>query len=161
MDVTLSAATAGDTDEFIGAVRASRSLHRPWIDPPDSPERFAAYLEHAAREDQAAYLLRHSGCGGLVGLLNPAAQIGRVARDAGVLFLLDATQSVGQFPLDVGALGCDPLTGTGRKFLRGPRGTGLLWVRTAALDPDPAPRRSAARLARRASWGLHPRAEPG
>jgi selenocysteine lyase/cysteine desulfurase len=80
------------------------------------------------------------------GLVNPAAEIGRIARAAGALFLLDATQAVGQFPIDVDAVGCDLLTGTGRKFLRGPRGTGFLWVRPSALerlDPHVAEIRSA------------------
>jgi selenocysteine lyase/cysteine desulfurase len=68
------------------------------------------------------------------GLVNDAEKIGALTQKYRVPFLLDACQSVGQMPIDVQDVRCDFLVGTGRKYLRGPRGIGFLYARSAFLN---------------------------
>lgn len=89
-------------------------------------------LEAAFNSNTRLIAVTHiaSGNGGMM----PINAIGSLARKHGVLYLVDACQSIGQYPLDVEAIQCDMLSVTGRKYLRAPRGTGFLYVRKSVQD---------------------------
>ncbi|MYH89428.1 MAG: aminotransferase class V-fold PLP-dependent enzyme, partial [Gammaproteobacteria bacterium] len=88
-------------------------------------------LEKSLDERTRLITMSHIPTGG--GTISPAAEVGRIARDAKVPFVLDACQSSGQIPVRVREIGCTAMTATGRKYLRGPRGTGLLYVERSFL----------------------------
>jgi len=90
-------------------------------------------LEHlTALIDRRTALISLSHMPSSSGEINPVEKVGEIACAAGVLYQLDACQSVGHVPVDVGRIGCDIMTGTSRKFLRGPRGIGFLYVNEKA-----------------------------
>ncbi|WP_142850157.1 aminotransferase class V-fold PLP-dependent enzyme [Telmatospirillum sp. J64-1] len=102
---------------------------------PDDAATGSVSLEAlAAALERPAGLLAVTHLASTGGAVAPAREIGALARRQGVPFLLDACQTVGQMPVDVKRIGCDMLAATGRKWLRGPRGSGLLYVRGEMLD---------------------------
>ncbi|MFL6022933.1 MAG: aminotransferase class V-fold PLP-dependent enzyme [Marmoricola sp.] len=90
-------------------------------------EAFAALLDERVRLVSLVHVPTNSGS------VAPVAELARLAHEVGALVVLDACQSVGQLALDVDSLGVDALTGSGRKWLRAPRGTGFLYLRASSL----------------------------
>lgn len=125
-------------DDFISNQIAFLSLRKRFgvriVHAPDAPEggvdveAMAALMRtHRPRLVSATHVPTNSG------LVSPVAEIGRHCRELDLLYLVDACQSVGQFVIDVEEIGCDFLTATCRKFLRGPRGSGFLYVSDRVL----------------------------
>ncbi|MGQ9788264.1 MAG: cysteine desulfurase, partial [Candidatus Hadarchaeaceae archaeon] len=94
--------------------------------------------EFEATVDQKTCLIAIHHVSNAIGSIQPVEEIGKLARDNEVLFLVDAAQSVGHMPVDVRRIGCDFLAAPGHKGLLGPQGTGFLYVsedRISELEP--------------------------
>src|SRR5882757_8564810 len=101
--------------------------------PNDESGNFSLLALEAAISPQTKLIaITHipSGAGNVL----PIAKIGQIASKHHILYLVDACQTAGQIPIDVKEINCDMLSVTGRKFLRGPRGTGFLYVRKGVQD---------------------------
>lgn len=107
---------------------------------PDAPEGgvdLGAMEELIRRRGPRVVAVTHAPTSS--GLVQDVAAVGRMCREAEVWYLVDACQSVGQMPVDPESMGADFLSATARKFLRGPRGAGFLWVSERVLEEGLTP----------------------
>ena len=84
--------------------------------------------------DEHTALISVTHAANSIGVLQDIEKIGRIARKYEIPYLVDAAGTIGAVPLDVKRIGCDFLTASGRKYLRGPSGTGILYVKKEMLE---------------------------
>lgn len=109
---------------------------------PDTDSGVTDLVAFAEMLDDSVALVAINHCPSQNGLINDVTGIGKIIREnnPGTWYLVDACQSVGQLPVNAPEIGADFLSVTGRKFMRGPRGTGFLYCSDRALtDLEPFP----------------------
>ena len=116
---------------FMGLLQLQRTLNIKIDVFPSNPDGSIDTTQIDETLDQPTALVMSTTIGTHCGLINPIAAIGKTCKARSILHMVDACQAIGQLPVNVEEYGCDALTSTGRKWLRGPRGTGLLYVRDA------------------------------
>ena len=83
-------------------------------------------IKKEIRKNTKMVVVNH--CSNVIGTIQPVAEIGKICKEAGVLFVVDSTQSAGTIPIDMKAMGIDALIFTGHKCLLGPTGIGGSYV---------------------------------
>lgn len=144
---TWGEANIGSKDEIVLTIAEHASNMLPWqllakrkdarlryVDVLDNGELDVASLPHLLTEKTKLVCFSHVS--NVLGIINPAAEICRIAHDAGAKILIDAAQSAPHIPIDVQNLRCDFLAFSSHKIM-GPMGAGVLWVRRAILDQMP------------------------
>ncbi|MFT5833837.1 MAG: cysteine desulfurase/selenocysteine lyase [Cognaticolwellia sp.] len=91
-------------------------------------EKFESYIDEKVKLIAITHIPTNSG------IVAPVEAIGGIAKKYDILYLVDACQAIGQFPFNVEKIGCDFCTATSRKYLRGPRGLGFLYIRESVME---------------------------
>ncbi|MEO0897079.1 MAG: aminotransferase class V-fold PLP-dependent enzyme [Bacteroidota bacterium] len=113
---------------FIGFLQASEELGVDIRVIPSDETGTLSLPDLEAMIDQRVKLIAITHMPTNGGLVNPAEEVGEIAYKHSIPYLLDACQSVGQYPINVNKIKCTFLSATGRKYMRAPRGTGFLYV---------------------------------
>jgi cysteine desulfurase/selenocysteine lyase len=124
--VLLDRFTYGTTYTMVERLRVARGVSVEVVSSNDDGtvdvNQLARLLDSATRLVAITHMPTH------LGTRTDVAAVGRVLQGTGVVFALDVAQTLGQMPIDVKAIGSQVAFAPGRKFLRAPRGTGLLYV---------------------------------
>ena len=103
-----------------------------WLELVDDAGEIVACFQRLLSPRTRLAQLSHVSC--LTGLRLPIERLCRLATEAGVLTLVDGAHAEGQFAVDVGALGCDFYAACGHKWLLGPQGVGMLYMRREHVE---------------------------